>query len=291
MRRTVRRPPLSRCGPRGPLGLVLLAALSMSAAASEPTTSEPTTSESTTSEPTTAEPTTADGDAVARGHDPWVFRCVLDGCPRSVVAALAPRLWVAYDPATGGIARVFDGGVEFVGSVYDGAHGPQPKSRGAVLVGPVGPRAWSWLRAAKASGDTFGDGDRRVPYRRRFLGYRVDGNRLRILRRLEAVFDDREASVHIEESPEAVRARRRAGSSGGAGASESRVRLERRFRIEGLPAGDELVVDLGLPGRGSGARMASGPSSCEVVSGRHLRLRGPGGSFEVTVVHDREGVR
>ncbi len=68
-------------------------------------------------------------EPVARGHDPWVFRATLDERPRSVVVALQPGLWVAYDGATGGVFRVASQPVNFEGAVYTGGHGPQPTTQ------------------------------------------------------------------------------------------------------------------------------------------------------------------
>lgn len=60
-----------------------------------------------------------DDPAPQRGRDPFVFRCILDDKPRSVVIALAPSLWLAYDPATCALFEAFGGGVELRGKVYD----------------------------------------------------------------------------------------------------------------------------------------------------------------------------
>ncbi len=210
-----------------------------------------------------------------------MFRCVLDGRPRSVVAALAPNVWVAYDPATGGLAKVFDGGVEFVGSVYDGAHGPQPKSKGNELL--AGPRqeAWSWLRAAGGAAGGESSADPSVRFRPRFLGYRVDGNRLRISRRLDASLATDRVSVRIEESPEVA--------TGTNAEAKDGIRLTRTFRIEGLPEGHELVVDLGKGSAPALGRLAAGAdrvASFKILEGRMLRVFGTGKEIEVTVVHD-----
>ncbi len=79
--------------------------------------------------------------APARPRDPWVFRCALDGRPRSVVVALADDLWVAYDASGVSLVKAWRGDVHLQGAVYDTVHGPQPVARGPVwavgLEGPV----------------------------------------------------------------------------------------------------------------------------------------------------------
>jgi len=63
------------------------------------------------------------GNAVAespvRGRDPWAFRLTLENKTRMLVAALRPDLWVAYDPANGTLHKVWSGGIQFRGKVYD----------------------------------------------------------------------------------------------------------------------------------------------------------------------------
>ena len=66
-----------------------------------------------------------------RGHAPWVIRGNLDGRPRMLQFALAPRLWAAYDIQTQSLYQVWDGDVLFEGAAYDYKHGPQPISAGA----------------------------------------------------------------------------------------------------------------------------------------------------------------
>ena len=105
-----------------------------------------------------------------RGWDPWVFRCVLDRRPRVVVVALADDLWAAWDATTCSLYKVWPGGMNFTGSVYDTRHGPQPQTDGDAI-------------------ETFGEGEqwkqttvgenvvRGGPVSPRWLGYRVDGTR------------------------------------------------------------------------------------------------------------------
>jgi hypothetical protein len=54
-----------------------------------------------------------------RGRDPWAFRLTLENKTRMLVAALRPDLWVAYNPANGTLHKVWSGGIQFRGKVYD----------------------------------------------------------------------------------------------------------------------------------------------------------------------------
>ncbi len=154
-----------------------------------------------------------------RARDPWVFRCVLDGRPRSIVAALDRRMWLAYDAARGALMRAWAGNVDLVGSVYDSSHGPQPRSVGAPYAeGPDEGAVWRLFRT---------DGGKRteVATSFRYVGYHIDGDRLVLQYRIG--FE--EGRIEVEESPEHLE-----GS-----------RLERRFKIRGLPEGMELELLLG----------------------------------------------
>jgi hypothetical protein len=54
-----------------------------------------------------------------RGRDPWAFRLTLENKTRMLVAALRSDLWVAYNPANGTLHKVWSGGIQFRGKVYD----------------------------------------------------------------------------------------------------------------------------------------------------------------------------
>lgn len=74
-----------------------------------------------------------------RGHDPWVFRSVLDWQPRMITMALDDNLWVSYNTTNAALYRVWADGVSFEGPVYNQSHGPQPVSLGkAYFVMPEG---------------------------------------------------------------------------------------------------------------------------------------------------------
>tara|TARA_R110000868_G_scaffold1647_4_gene13289 strand:+ start:11278 stop:14241 length:2964 start_codon:yes stop_codon:yes gene_type:complete len=67
---------------------------------------------------------------IERPLDVWVFRSVLDERPRVATVALNKKMWLAYDTQTGNLFKVWNGQVNFDGSVYDGKHGTQPSSSG-----------------------------------------------------------------------------------------------------------------------------------------------------------------
>lgn len=55
-----------------------------------------------------------------------------------LILALAPECWVAYDAQGCRFDTAWSGGMEFNGSVYTGAHGPNPSVKGDVtLAGPT----------------------------------------------------------------------------------------------------------------------------------------------------------
>ncbi len=58
-------------------------------------------------------------ESPVRGRDPWAFRLTLENKTRLLVAALRPDLWVAYNPANGTLHKVWSGGIQFRGKVYD----------------------------------------------------------------------------------------------------------------------------------------------------------------------------
>jgi cytochrome c len=48
--------------------------------------------------------------------------------------ALSPGWWLAFDAQSCRIHKIWDGGVEFTGPVYDTRHGPQPAAIGDVMI-------------------------------------------------------------------------------------------------------------------------------------------------------------
>jgi hypothetical protein len=101
-----------------------------------------------------------------RGHDPYVFRCTLDGKPRMLVIALSPGWWMAFDTQTCTIYKVWEGDVDFTGTVYDTRHGPQPAARGDMILQS---RSEPLARAANAK-----NSDPWISNTTNWRGYRID---------------------------------------------------------------------------------------------------------------------
>ncbi len=171
-----------------------------------------------------------------RPHDPWVFRCVLDGRPRVVVAALSDDLWVAYDASTCGLYKAWSGGMDFTGSVYDDKHGPQPQTRGISLSQITGDVYWQVLK-----------GEAPVEVAPIYGGYRLDGMQSV---QLSYRFKLPDAEVTVTERPEAV--------EGG---------LRRVFKVTGLPEGYALQFPLDAGSELTPATHAS-PDARMVVESR-----------------------
>jgi cytochrome c len=185
----------------------------------------------------------AASNATERGRDPFAFRAVLDGRPRMLVLALRPDLWVAYDAERAALYKVWEGGVEFRGAVYDWTHGPQPESRGRAWL--VSPWQEPWQIVV--------DGTPRAA-RVRYRGHRLDAGRASLL---YDVGLDGGPWVRVQESPEAVD-----GPDGARGLTRSFVRsgalggvgLRLHLRLGHLRSEDAFETDGRLePGSGGDA--------------------------------------
>ncbi|MEE9391996.1 MAG: ThuA domain-containing protein [Planctomycetota bacterium] len=159
-----------------------------------------------------------------RAHDPFVFRCVLDGRPRVAVVALQEKLWVSYDLAKPGLHKIWAGGIELVGSVYDGAHGPQPKTRGKALLEFESP-TWQLQSAPRGPDGEPGILDVVLSYE----GYRLRKS----LNRKVVHFEYRlrrsgRQDVVVVEFPEVV--------------MSHKPQLLRSFSVRGLAEGEKLVL-------------------------------------------------
>jgi cytochrome c len=158
--------------------------------------------------------------AAERGRDPFVFRAVLDERPRMLVLALRPDFWVAYDAERAALSKLWEGGVNFTGAVYDWRHGPQPTSRGrAWLVSPW-QEPWEVVLDGRA-----------LPAEVRWRGHRLDDGRATLLYDLGYGGTD---WIHVTESPEVVEAAD--GSRG----------FERRFTTAGVPVNGEVRLRVRL---------------------------------------------
>ena len=54
-----------------------------------------------------------------RGRDPWVFRCIFEDRTRMVILAVAPDWWMAFNPETCAMHKVWRGKMDFRGKVWD----------------------------------------------------------------------------------------------------------------------------------------------------------------------------
>jgi len=57
--------------------------------------------------------------SIVRGRDPWVFRCVFEDRTRMVLITPKPGFWIAFNPETCGVHKIWSGEVDFRGKVYD----------------------------------------------------------------------------------------------------------------------------------------------------------------------------
>lgn len=110
-----------------------------------------------------------------RGHDPWVFRSVLDQRPRMITLALSKDLWAAYDTENASLYKVWRDGVTFDGAVYTTRHGPQPSTQGLGYVVEEPENPWrvnsngrEYTPDVDYLGHRFGDGHVYLHYRLKF---------------------------------------------------------------------------------------------------------------------------
>ncbi|MBX7135900.1 MAG: hypothetical protein K1X67_24795 [Fimbriimonadaceae bacterium] len=54
-----------------------------------------------------------------RGRDPWVFRCIFEDRTRMVILAMAKDWWMAFNPETGAMHKIWQGKMDFRGKVWD----------------------------------------------------------------------------------------------------------------------------------------------------------------------------
>lgn len=152
------------------------------------------------------------GQTSDRPHAPWIFRCTLDGNPRMVVLALAADCWVSYDAENARFDSAWRGGVRLDGSVYTGAHGPNPSVEGN-----------RFLRGPESQFVLLGGTPKAVDAR--WLGYRIEEGRAVLMSEIDV-----DGSVlRIDERPEAI-------------LRDGRIALERRFDVSGSLGGGQLAV-------------------------------------------------
>jgi len=154
--------------------------------------------------------------AQERGHEPWIFRSVLDQQPRMVTLALSEDLWVAYDATTCTLYKAWTGGVKFDGPVYTTVHGPQPTTEGDDLLDPLAESHWQILQ-----------GRTRVLVSPQWRGYRLANGRAHLDYILPLPNGD---EITVEETPEVVTD------------SAGRLGLLRIFRLGDVPLGARVSL-------------------------------------------------
>ena len=156
-----------------------------------------------------------------RPISPWVYRCVLDERPRTVVIALDEHLYLAYDAANCSLFKAWGGRLELKGSVHDDSHGPQPEAGGLPYFEP------------KHNGWTLRLGDRTaIALKPKWLGYRFEGKRVvlryALARPLAGATVLGAHQIIVEESPEHK--------------TPGKPVLERHFVVSGLLDGEVLEL-------------------------------------------------
>lgn len=149
--------------------------------------------------------------SAARPNDPWVFRSVLDKKARMITFALDDRLWAAYSTDSCSLYKVWLGGVDFTGAVYNMRHGPQPMSMGNAWFENHYGQPWTVTLGGKTETP-------RIDYKGH--RYTADGH-------AELMYDLVLADgqrIRINERPEYVERDRQPG-------------FERTFSVENAPAG------------------------------------------------------
>jgi cytochrome c len=154
--------------------------------------------------------------APSRPNDPWVFRSVLDNQARMITFALDDHLWASYSTDSCSLYKVWAGGTDFTGAVYNMRHGPQPMSVGAAWFENQYRRPWSVSIGGKTEyPQTDYKGHRYTKDGHAELMYDLvlsDGKRIR-----------------VNERPEYLQRDRQHG-------------FERRFRIENAPDGATIAL-------------------------------------------------
>jgi len=143
-----------------------------------------------------ASKTSTKKSAANRPNDPWVFRSVLDKQPRMITFALDDNLWVAYSTDSCSLYKVWPGGVDFTGAVYNMRHGPQPMSIGNAWFENHYRQPWTVTIGGKAeSPRTDYKGHRYTSDGHAELMYDLvlaDGQRIRVNERPEYMEQDRQ---------------------------------------------------------------------------------------------------
>ena len=159
-----------------------------------------------------------DEEPIVRPLDPFVFRTTLDDRPRMISLALHPQLWVAYDAATCGLYKAWNGRIKFQGAVFNNVPGPQPIAEGFEFITNREPET-RW-RIEQGGKDL-------VP-QTHFKGYEIVDNKLTFHFELEMPDGHR---IKVTEYPEFDS--KRSGNMTG---------ISRTFTTENVPSGINVKI-------------------------------------------------
>ncbi len=195
---------------------------------------------------------------------PAVFRSTLDGRSRVLTARLADDVWAAYDVSQAAFFKLWRDGVDFEGPVYDGRHGPQPRTRGNAWMVARHPIPWRVHLGANTDGES-----RVVRPKVRYRGHAIQDGELVLRYSLDPASGDGAASVDVIEVSERVRAIRAADDTPG---------FERRFALSG-PSDSLVSLEIALgrldPARDveTDGRFMPRPNATGAEGGGRLQLR------------------
>jgi len=149
-----------------------------------------------------------------RGHNPWVFRSVIDDLPRAITFALGDELWVAYSAQNASLYKAWKGSVDFDGAVYTSAHGPQPSVVGDAYI--VNEHEHPWRLKI---------GDQITELKAKYKGHKMVGEHAEMKYELTTPSNQK---VTVTERPEIVLN------------ENGRTGFERTFSVSGLPSSAQL---------------------------------------------------
>jgi cytochrome c len=156
---------------------------------------------------------------IERPREAWVLRSVLDQKPRMLSIALSDSLWIAYSTETASLYKAWTGGINFDGSVYTSAHGPQPTTKGIAYMQESDGSPWRIVADGKETTPE-------VVYK----GHTIRNNKVTLTYELVS----QGQRIQIEEKPEYVPSK------------DGQVGFERVFVTSGVPAGARVVLYMQL---------------------------------------------
>ena len=151
-----------------------------------------------------------------RPHDPWVFRSVLDTLPRMITLALHEDAWAAYSTDHCSMYKLWKGSVNLTGAVYNTHHGPQPYSTGDAYIVEHNTYPWSVQIGEKIE-----------EIKPQYAGHQILNGQVSLLYDMNVNGSRVEVVEHIEVVETEL----------------DQLRFERKFSVNGLPEGANLLLD------------------------------------------------